>query len=317
MAFLSSKKNFEHYDENDVTPEDIYLKRRRFLQALGLGSLGATGLATGLQKLMYPSPGQAGPAFTTFDKNPQYRTLERPLTDESTVLSYNNFYEFSTHKRLVAGLARDFTIDPYQLQIEGLVDKPMTFGIEDLERLALEERIYRFRCVEAWAMTVPWLGFPLHRLLKKVGVKNNARYIRMISFLDPQQAPGQHDPQYHWPYYEALRIDEAMHDLCFVALGLYGKRLAPQSGTPLRIVVPWKYGYKGPKSVVKIIVSNKKPGTFWNDLYPAEYGFTSNVDPSTPHPRWSQATERLLGSGERVDTLAFNGYAEQVAGLYR
>ena len=144
----------------------------------------------------------------------------------------------------------------------------MTFGLEELERFALEERIYRFRCVEAWAMTVPWLGFPLHHLLSKVGVKSNARYIRMISFLDPQQAPGQNDPQYHWPYYEALRIDEAMHDLCFVALGLYGKRLAPQNGTPLRIVVPWKYGYKGPKSVVKIPVTDKKPGTFWNDLYP-------------------------------------------------
>ena len=317
MAFLSSKKRFEQYSENDVTDEVIYLKRRRFLQALGLGSLGATGLAAGFQQLLYPRPGQAGPAFSSFKHNPHYQVPERALSDESTVLSYNNFYEFSTHKRMVAGLARDFKIDPYQLQIDGLVDKPMTFGLEELERFALEERIYRFRCVEAWAMTVPWLGFPLHHLLSKVGIKSNARYIRMISFLDPQQAPGQNDPQYHWPYYEALRIDEAMHDLCFVALGLYGKRLAPQNGTPLRIVVPWKYGYKGPKSVVKIIVTDKKPGTFWNDLYPSEYSFTSNVDPLTPHPRWSQATERLLGSGERVDTLPYNGYGEHVAGLYQ
>ena len=317
MSFIKKKADWDTINENHITPESVYLNRRRFLKAMGVGTISAGLLATGFHSQLYADPGVPGTAFEGIKRNPLFDNVGRDMTREDLVLGYNNFYEFSTHKRLVAGLAKDFKLDPYTLSIEGLVDKPITLGIEDIEKMGLEERVYRFRCVEAWAMTVPWIGLPLHKILKKAGVKKQAKYIRMISFHDPKQAPGQEDKQYKWPYYEALSIPEAMNDLCFVALGLYGKRLAPQSGTPLRIVVPWKYGYKGPKSVVKIIVTDKKPNTFWHDLYPKEYSFVSNVDPTVPHPRWSQATERLLNTGDRVPTLAYNGYGAQVADIYK
>lgn len=302
-----------------VTDESVYLSRRRFLRAMGLGGLTAGGLALGGRGLLEhvraqdvppPQPALEAP------RSPAFSDAGRALTPEPLPYRYNNFYEFTTDKERVWQLARGFKLDPYSLEVDGLVERPGAIPLETIEGLGLEERVYRFRCVEAWAMTVPWVGVPLRRLLERVGVKPEARYVSFTSFHDPRQAPGQNDEQYEWPYYEALRLDEAMHDLTLVATGIYGRRLPPQCGAPLRLVVPWKYGYKGAKSVVRLTLTSARPRTFWNDLYPEEYSWESNVDPAVPHPRWSQATERLLGPGDRVPTQPFNGYGEQVARLY-
>lgn len=301
-----------------ITDEAVYLSRRRFLRALGLGGLAAGGLAVGGRRLLDEALAQDERPRAPLQaaRNPAFAEAGRPLTDEPLPFRYNNFYEFSTDKERVWRLARDFALDPYSLEVDGLVERPGTLSLEQVEALGLEERVYRFRCVEAWAMTVPWVGVPLRKLLEHVGVKAEAKYVAFTSFLDPAKAPGQRDRSYPWPYYEALRIDEAAHDLVLLATGLYGKRLPPQSGAPLRVVVPWKYGFKGAKSVVRIQVTSSRPRCFWNDLYPDEYAWLSNVDPTVPHPRWSQATERLLGSGDRVPTLPYNGYGDLVARLY-
>lgn len=303
--------------ESAVTDEAVYLSRRRFLRALGLGGLAAGGLAVGGRGLLdgawaqdEPLPALAAPRSEAF------ADAGRPLTPEPLPYRYNNFYEFTTDKERVWRLARGFRLDPYALEVDGLVERPGALALEDVEALGLEERVYRFRCVEAWAMTVPWVGVPLRKVLEKVGVRPEANYVAFTSFLDPKQAPGQRGGGYRWPYYEALRLDEAMHDLTLVATGIYGKRLPPQCGAPLRLVVPWKYGFKGAKSVVRVEVTRARPRCFWNDLHPDEYSWSSNVEPDVPHPRWSQATERLLGSGDRVPTLPYNGYGEQVARLY-
>ncbi|MCO5167125.1 MAG: protein-methionine-sulfoxide reductase catalytic subunit MsrP [Planctomycetes bacterium] len=301
-----------------VTDEAVYLSRRRFLRALGLGGLAAGGLALGGRHVVDaaraedepPRPALAAPRSEAF------ADAGRPLTPEPLPYRYNNFYEFTTDKERVWQLARRFTLDPYALEVDGLVERPGALSLEDVEALGLEERVYRFRCVEAWAMTVPWVGVPLRKLLERVGVRPEANYVAFTSFLDPKQAPGQRAGGYRWPYYEALRLDEAMHDLTLLVTGVYGRRLPPQCGAPLRVVVPWKYGFKGAKSVVRLEVTRARPRCFWNDLHPEEYSWSSNVDPAVPHPRWSQATERLLGSGERVPTLPYNGYGEQVARLY-
>lgn len=304
--------------EAAATPESVHSDRRRFLLALGLGAPSSAALALGARRgwnswlergLPTPEPLSATPAE-------DYADAGRPLTPERLATRYNNFYEFTTDKRRVFHLARDFKLDPYTLRIDGLVDRPAHFTLEDIESLGLEERTYRFRCVETWAMTVPWIGVPLSKVLALAAPSSKARYLALTSFHDPAQAPGQRAATYPFPYYEALRIDEAMNDLAFVATGLYGKRLTPQNGAPLRVVLPWKYGYKGPKSVVHITLTKKRPPTFWNDLQPGEYPWLSNVDPGTPHPRWSQATERLLGSGDRIPTEPYNGYGAQVARLY-
>lgn len=302
-----------------VTDEAVYLSRRRFLRAMGLGGLTAGGLALGGRGLLEHVRAQDAPPpepLLEAPRSPAFSDAGRPLTPEPLPARYNNFYEFTTDKERVWQLARGFRLDPYSLEVDGLVERPGALPLETIEGLGLEERVCRFRCVEAWAMTVPWIGVPLRRLLEHVGVKAGARYVQFTSFLDPRQAPGQKDRSYQWPYYEALRLDEAMHDLTLVATGIYGRRLPPQCGAPLRLVVPWKYGYKGAKSVVRLSLTSARPRTFWNDLYPHEYSWESNVDPAVPHPRWSQATERLLGSGDRVPTQPFNGYGEQVARLY-
>lgn len=302
-----------------VTDEAAWGNRRRFLAALGLGGLSAAGLGLGGRALVEPLfAGEPPPPLPPLPapRNPKFADPGRAITPEELPTRYNNFYEFSLHKERVWQVARDFQLDPYALHIDGLVEKPGAIGLEQIEALGLEERVYRFRCVEAWAAVVPWTGVPLRALLEKVGVKPEAKYVAFTSFLDPRQAPGQRDPQWKWPYYEALRLDEARHELTLVATGVYGKRLPPQSGAPLRVVVPWKYGFKGPKSVVKLTLTADRPPTFWNDAYPLEYGWESNVDPAVPHPRWSQARERLLGSGDEVETLPFNGYGQLVSGLY-
>jgi len=306
--------------ESAVTDERVFWSRRRFVKALGLGGLSAAGLAVGGRSLLERTFAEEPlPPMDPLEAaaNPAWDDAGRELTESRLALRYNNFYEFTTDKERVWRVARDFSLDPYALEVGGLVERPGTLDLEQLEALGLEERVYRFRCVEAWAMTVPWIGVPLGALLEHVGVAPEARYVAFRSFLDPKQAPGQRPGSgYTWPYYEALRLDEAMNELTLVVTGVYGRRLPPQSGAPLRIVTPWKYGFKSPKSVVAMELTRERPPTFWNDAVPDEYSWLSNVEPDVPHPRWSQATERLLGSGDRVPTRLYNGYAEQVAHLY-
>ncbi len=231
--------------------------------------------------------------------------------------NYNNFYEFTTQKEGVAAAAAGFVSRPWTVAVAGLVHQPKTFDIDEIRRLGpLEERVYRMRCVEAWSMVIPWVGFPLARLLDQVRPLATAKYVGFETLLDPTRMPGQRRPVLHWPYVEGLRIDEAMHPLTILAVGLYGRELPAQNGAPLRLVVPWKYGFKGIKSIVKITLTADRPTTTWNAQAPHEYGFYSNVNPDVPHPRWSQATEQRIGESGRRPTLLFNGYAEQVGHLY-
>lgn len=250
-------------------------------------------------------------------RNPEFNP-NWPLTDENVAGSYNNFYEFSLQKDKVKDLVGGFRISPWSVEIGGLVEKPFKLDLDEILKIApLEERIYRFRCVEAWAMTVPWTGFPLSKLIEKAKPKSEAKFVRFESVNRPDEMPGiSRLKQYPWPYFEGLRMDEAMHPLTMVVTGIYGKPLPKQHGAPIRIVVPWKYGYKSPKSIVKMEFVDKQPTTFWETLAADEYPFESNVNPAVPHPRWSQATERIIDTGDRVRTLLFNGYASQVAKLY-
>ena len=299
---------------SEITPEPIYLSRRKFM--LGIGSLALSSAllaACGGAAPATPSAEVVTPAGTP-EPTPD---LRQELTTFENITNYNNFYEFSTDKQAVAGLAGNFRTNPWTLQVGGLVNKPMTFGIEDLLRqFTQEERIYRLRCVEAWSMVIPWQGFSLRKLLEAVEPTAAAQYVRFETLLDPTQMPGQKAGWYTWPYAEGLRLDEAMHDLTILATGLYGKTLLPQNGAPLRVVVPWKYGFKSIKSIVKIDLVAEQPTSLWMAAGPNEYGFYANVNPSVNHPRWSQASERRIGELSRRKTLPFNGYAEQVASLY-
>jgi len=233
------------------------------------------------------------------------------------ITHYNNFYEFSTDKESVNPLSQNFKTSPWTVEVYGLVNKPKTYGIEDLlKNFTQEERIYRLRCVEAWSMVIPWNGFPLSKLLKEVEPTSDAKYVRFETVYRPEEMPGLGSPFYVWPYQEGLRLDEAMNDLTILATGLYGQRMPNPDGAPIRLVVPWKYGFKSIKSIVKIELVSEQPTTLWSTASPDEYGFYSNVNPNRPHPRWSQATERRIGEFSRRPTLMFNGYAEQVAHLY-
>lgn len=296
---------------SEITPEHIYRSRRRFLRGIGAVALAGLGIAAcGDASLQTP-------ALTPGPVSQQTDELGDPLNTYEQITTYNNFYEFTTDKEGVARLARNFRTSPWTVSIGGLVHKPQTIAIEDiLQRYPAEERIYRLRCVEGWSMVIPWLGFPLRRLLADVEPMANARYVRFETLYDPEQMPGQRDRWYTWPYVEGLRLDEAMHDLTILSTGLYGKLLLPQNGAPLRLVVPWKYGFKSIKSIVKIDLVAEQPTSLWMAAAPHEYGFYANVNPNVPHPRWSQATERRIGEIERRPTLMFNGYAEQVASLY-
>lgn len=324
---IKRKKNWQ-LPENRVTPEQVYFNRRKFLKTVGLSSLGAYGLlsscldrssqadAHGLAddvRATIPAPAAPFPA----PRNPIY-TVDRPLTDEVIAATYNNFYEFTVQKDGVWRLARNLKTRPWQIEVTGEVEKPQTFDIDDLlKRFPLEERVYRFRCVEAWSMVVPWTGIPFRKLIEAVKPTYKAEYVRFLTFNRPKEAPGQREQRwYSWPYYEGLRMDEAMNELTLLATGIYGHALPNQHGAPARIIVPWKYGYKSIKSIVKIEFVRKQPRTFWNDLVPSEYDFISNVNPKVPHPRWSQASERDINTGERIPTLPYNGYGEQVAELY-
>lgn len=250
-------------------------------------------------------------------RNPRY-ALDRPLTDEKVAASHNNFYEFTTRKDEVWRLVGDFRPRPWTLEIAGLVEKPFRMDVEELRKLGYEERTYRFRCVEAWAMAVPWTGVPLQKFIKRCRPLAKARFVRFVSFHRPKEARGQRlETWWPWPYYEGLSIQEATHELAFLATGIYGHALPRQHGAPVRLVVPWKYGFKSIKSIERIEFVERTPPTFWNDLQPREYDFAANVNPKVPHPRWSQAKERMIGTGEVRETLWLNGYAPLFADLYR
>ena len=300
--------------ERTVTPEDVYLSRRRLLRD-GLALAG--GLAAGsAAPRRAPASQPPAPAPDAAPRNARL-SVDLPLTPEELASRYNNFYEFGSGKRIWRR-ARSLDLDGWTLEVGGLVERPLRIAAVDLARdAALEERVYRFRCVETWAMVVPWTGIPLRALLERARPLAAARYVGFESFHRPTQALGQLlGFWYPWPYREGLRLDEAENELVLLATGIYGKPLPPQHGAPLRLVVPWKYGFKSIKSIVRIELSAERPATFWNTIAPDEYPFESNVDPDVAHPRWSQASERLLGSEERQPTLLYNGYAPWVAGLY-
>jgi len=312
-------------DPSEITPEHIYLSRRKFM--VGVGTLVAGSLLLGACNRREPSPappspeGLASPAATPEAiASPQARAgtdeLGDSLTSVDAVTNYNNYYEFTIRKEGVARLAKDFVTSPWTVEVGGLVNHPQTFDLDDLRKFEQEERIYRLRCVEAWSMVIPWVGLPLAKLLKEVEPMSQAQYVRFETLYDPDQMPGQKSGFYNWPYVEGLRVDEAMHDLTILATGLYGKSLLPQNGAPARLVVPWKYGFKSIKSIVKIDLVEDMPVSLWMAAAPHEYGFYANVNPEVDHPRWSQATERRIGETKRRKTLLFNGYAEEVADLY-
>lgn len=304
-----------HIAARDATPEAAWRDRRAFIRSLGLGAAALAGI--GCTPAAPPEAPDPTADLYPATRNPAFES-GRPLTTPAVAARFNNFYEFTPDKGEVHRRVAAFRTRPWTVEVTGLCRKPQVFDIDPLIRKqALEERIYRFRCVEAWAMTVPWTGFVLADLLKQVEPTPDAKFVRFWTANKPAEMPGlktQH--WYPWPYYEALRIDEAMHPLTLMATGIYGRPLPKQHGAPIRLVVPWKYGFKSIKSVVKIELVKQQPGTFWNALVPQEYDFWGNVDPRVPHPRWSQASERLIGRGDRVPTLMYNGYGAQVAGLY-
>ncbi len=336
---------------SEITPEHIYLSRRKFM--VGIGALAASAAVLAAcgadqQTTTAPADSSAGatPADTEapeaaeangaagnqtsemtesdaspFTNEPTVSTMTDELGDDlnsfEAITNFNNFYEFTTDKEEVARLAQDFKTDPWTVEVGGLVNNPKTYGVEDiLAAFDQEERIYRLRCVEGWSMVIPWLGFPIAKILEEVEPTSAAKYVRFETLYDPDQFPGQRDGWYDWPYVEGLRLDEAMNDLAILATGLYGKELPPQNGSPLRLVVPWKYGFKSIKSIVKIELVEEMPVSLWMAAAPNEYGFYANVNPNVPHPRWSQATERRIGEFGRRETLMFNGYEEEVASLY-
>jgi sulfoxide reductase catalytic subunit YedY len=352
MTHIRIPKGWEIAERN-TTPEAIYYRRREFLKTLALGSIGAAAFAglscsasdSGAKAVAAKQParnlpdpdGPQGPyepnakevqagwvewpaayaALHPGTRNSRY-ALDRGITRESVAASHNNFYEFTTDKGRVWTLLEKFQARPWTIEITGRVEKPFTLDVETLvKRIPIEERLYRHRCVEAWAMAVPWSGLPMRDFIALAKPLGSARYLRMVSFHQPKQAPGVASQSwYPWPYFEALRLDEATNELALLGTGIYGHPLIKQHGAPLRLVTPWKYGYKSIKSIVRFEFTEKQPQTFWNQVAPDEYGFLSNVNPAAPHPRWSQAREKLIGTGREVPTQPFNGYGEYVARLY-
>ncbi|MEK9685284.1 MAG: protein-methionine-sulfoxide reductase catalytic subunit MsrP, partial [Rhodospirillaceae bacterium] len=308
---FKSKKSWE-IPESQVTEEKIFLKRRQLIKSIAAGSVLLPSIGLHSRGLL----AQSTTSNFSAARNLRYR-LDREVTDEKLVTSYNNFYEFGSHKE-IASAAQALKVRPWQVIIDGMVEKQQVIGVDDLFRkFQFEERLYRFRCVEAWSMALPWTGFPLAELVKIASPRSGAKYLVMETFKDPKMARGQRQFWYPWPYLEALTLEEATNELAFIATGVFGKEIPKQMGAPLRLVVPWKYGFKSIKSIVRFTFSDKRPTTFWERIQPGEYGFWANVNPDVDHPRWSQATERPLGRQERIKTLLYNGYGEQVAGLYR
>jgi methionine sulfoxide reductase catalytic subunit len=293
--------------EREATPESVYVNRRAILKAAGF--LGAAGLMASLP---------AAANVQSARRNPEFE-LDRPITEEWAATSYNNYYEFSPDKMAVKSKVDKFVVQPWSIEVTGLVEKRQTLDLDALlKQMPLEERLYRFRCVEAWAMAVPWTGFPLAELIKRVKPRSDARYLRFETVHRPSQMPGIATQNwYAWPYVEALRMDEAMNPLTLLVTGMYGKPVPKQNGAPVRLITPWKYGFKSIKSIVRIEFTKGRPTTFWNSSQPREYGFYANVNPAKPHPRWSQATEKLIPSMEVRPTQLYNGYGKYVESMYK
>ncbi|MFC7334139.1 protein-methionine-sulfoxide reductase catalytic subunit MsrP [Rhodocista pekingensis] len=303
--------------EREATPESVYLDRRRLLRLAGLGAMAAGTLSlAGCGDAGAEAPADPSAGLYPVPRNPAF-TLDRPLSPEGEVTTYTNFYEFGSHKTIWRQ-AQELPIRPWTVVIDGLVETPMQMDIDTLlAAMPLEERLYRHRCVEAWAMAVPWSGFPLRALVEYARPLGSARHVELTTFgADVHAAPGLRQRWYPWPYREGLTLAEATNELAFVATGLYGKPLPRQNGAPLRLVVPWKYGFKSAKSIVRIRFMEQRPETFWNLVNAQEYGFWANVNPGVPHPRWSQEKERMLGTDELRPTLIYNGYGNEVAQIY-
>jgi sulfoxide reductase catalytic subunit YedY len=308
-------KNPNEIKSGEITDEKTYLNRRNFIRA---GLLAGTTLATaGVYRFINPPPPKevVTAEIQNIIQPPDFRAEEK-LNSFEEITNYNNFYEFSTSKTAVARKAEDFVTRPWTIEVGGLAQKPKTFDIEDLLKFEQEERIYRFRCVEGWSMVIPWIGFPLKKILDAVEPLGAAKYVAFETLYDAKQMQSSFSAGIDLPYVEGLRLDEAAHPLTILATGLYGKLLPNQNGAPVRLIVPWKYGFKSIKSIVKINLTDREPPTTWNIAAPREYGFYSNVNPNVRHPRWSQATENRIGEYTRRPTLPFNGYAEQVENLY-
>ena len=301
---------------NEITPPEVYFNRRTFLRG---GLVAGTAAATALlyRRLNGVDLVETRTAALGELKKPAEYTVNEAMTPLASIANYNNFYEFTTDKDGVAGKSAGFQTAGWKIAVEGLAHKPKVFDLDDLRRISPpEERVYRMRCVEAWSMVIPWAGFSLSKLLERVQPMSGAKYVAFETLYDPERMPGQKTDALPWPYVEGLRMDEAMHPLAILATGLYGRELPPQDGAPVRLVVPWKYGFKGIKSIVKISLVADMPPTTWNRYARNEYGFYANVNPEHAHPRWSQATEQRIGESGRRKTLMFNGYGEQVASLY-
>lgn len=317
-----------HLPPSQVTAERLYVNRRRFLKTLVGAGIGASLMPlmgcqkseaqkSELEQTLARSP------LESVSRNPAFAQVDRPVTDRLLAGQYNNFYEFGGSKSIWRA-AQNLPTEDWKVEVSGLVKNPRTYDLDDLKQnFSLEERIYRFRCVEAWSMVLPWIGFPMQALVAAVEPTADAKFVRFTSFYDPQitTGPGFHVGGLPWPYTESLRVDEMANELAFFAVGIYGRELPKQHGAPLRMVIPWKYGFKGAKSIVKIEFVSTQPATYWNTLVPSEYDFEANVNPSKPHPRWSQATERFISAGpdltwEKRETLPYNGYGEYVASLY-
>ena len=309
---------------SEITPQSLYLSRRAFLKTAGIVSA-ATFLAACGVNLPSTTGTGSGSVTPTLTQSPpvpddaQGQTtdeLGNPLNTLDEITNYNNYYEFSTSKQAVNSLSRNFKTTPWAVEVGGLVQNPKTYALEDLLKFEQKERIYRLRCVEAWSMVIPWIGFELADLLNEVQPMTSAKYVHFVTLMDKTQMPGEGNSLYPWPYSEGLRLDEAMQRLTIIATGFYGQPLPNPDGAPLRLVVPWKYGFKSIKAIVKIELVEQQPETMWNDIAPDEYGFYSNVNPNVDHPRWSQASERRIGELSQRPTLMFNGYADEVASLY-
>lgn len=302
--------------ESQATPKSVFYNRRALLKAMGMGTL----LAAGSSALPFAAARAAADPDPSAGLYPVKRndtyTLDRPITDEKLSTNYNNFYEYGEDKD-IADAAQQLKIRPWTIEVDGMVEQKMTIGIDDLlKQMPLEERLYRHRCVEAWSMAVPWSGFPLKNFVAMAKPLSGAKYLQMTTFQDTKMAPGQKMFWYPWPYIEGLTMEEATNELAFLVTGMYGHPVPRQDGAPLRLVTPWKYGFKSIKSIVKFSFTDKRPVSFWEKLASNEYGFWANVNPDVPHPRWSQATERVLGMNERRPTLIWNGYGDYVAHLY-
>ena len=320
---LIKRKRGWELKESAATPDRVFHRRRALIKAVAAGPLVvaaapllATAACDGDEAVEATAGKDPSARLYPAQRNPRYR-LDRPLTDRALATTYNNFYEFGSHKQIWQD-AQALPIRPWTVTVDGMVEKPITIAIDDLlKRMPLEERLYRLRCVEAWSMAVPWSGFAMQAFVDFARPLSAAQYVRMETFLDPRVAPGQKAFWYPWPYVEGLTIAEATNELAFLVTGVYGQPLPKQNGAPLRLAVPWKYGFKSIKSIVRFTFTDQRPVTFWEEIQPREYGFWANVNPEVPHPRWSQATERVLGTDERVPTRLYNGYGEFVAHLYK